>query len=80
MPGWSVGSLARQWGASRLDRHAPCTVGNISQGLYDLHDLLAALPVPEGGRERGREGVMEGWREKGMKGEREGWRDGGRDG
>ena len=80
MPGWSVGSLARQWGASRLDRHAPCTVGNISQGLYDLHDLLAALPVPEGGRERGREGVMEGGRERrrdgGMDERRDGWRDG----
>ena len=79
MPGWSVGSLARQWGASRLDRHAPCTVGNISQGLYDLHDLLAALPVPEGGRERGREGVMEGWREKGRDGGRKGGMDGGMD-
>ena len=73
MPGWSAGSLEQQWGASHLDRHALCTVGNIFQGLYDLHDLLAALPVPEGDRKRGRDGGREegGGRERG--------RDGGRD-
>ena len=73
MPSWSAGSLEQQWGASHLDKHAPCTVGNISQGLYDLHDLLVALPVPEGkvgkeeGREEGRKGGREGGREKGRK-------------
>ena len=85
MPSWSAGSLEQQWGASHLDKHAPCTVGNISQGLYDLHDLLVALPVPEGevgkeeGREEGREGGREGGRKGGRKGGKKGGRKGGRE-
>ena len=76
MPSWSAGSLEQQWGASHLDKHALCIVGNISRGLYDLHDPLVALPVPEGhreggGREREREGGREKDRKRGKKGGRE---------
>ena len=84
MPSWSAGSLEQQWGASHLDKHALCIVGNISRGLYDLHDLLVALPVPEGhreggGREREREGGREKGREEGREGGRERGKKGGRE-